>query len=77
MVRKRDPRGIISKNLLDWHGSPSYEATNRSWNRIATVTNAICTLPVLQSRSTDAALELSETQVKFGIPVLIVGSRNS
>ncbi|RMZ79155.1 hypothetical protein DV738_g3532, partial [Chaetothyriales sp. CBS 135597] len=32
IVRRCDPNSIISKNLLEWHGSPTYEATSRSWN---------------------------------------------
>ncbi|KAK1977069.1 zinc finger protein [Colletotrichum cereale] len=31
-VRQRDPQGLISKNLLDWHGSPTYRATERAYN---------------------------------------------
>jgi len=31
-VRRRDPNGIISKKLLTWPGSTSYEATERAWN---------------------------------------------
>ncbi|ROT38007.1 putative zinc finger protein [Sodiomyces alkalinus F11] len=32
IVRRQDPHGAISKNLLDWHGSSEYEATSASWN---------------------------------------------
>ncbi|KAF6818943.1 zinc finger protein [Colletotrichum sojae] len=31
-VRRRDPNGIISKKLLEFHGSPSYTATENSYN---------------------------------------------
>lgn len=31
-VRRRDPNGIISKNLLTWSGNISYEATEKAWN---------------------------------------------
>ncbi|KAH6654056.1 hypothetical protein BKA67DRAFT_564050 [Truncatella angustata] len=34
-VRSRDPGGLITKNLIGWHGSTQYEANDRSynWNR--------------------------------------------
>ncbi|KAI0132015.1 hypothetical protein BJ170DRAFT_227397 [Xylariales sp. AK1849] len=32
LVRSKDPTGIIAKNLIGWHGSPTYEADGRSWN---------------------------------------------
>ncbi len=32
MVRERDPGGIISKNLIGWMGSSTYEATGNAWN---------------------------------------------
>jgi len=32
LVRSKDPRGTISKNLLGWNGSYKYEATGRAWN---------------------------------------------
>ncbi|KAF4446724.1 hypothetical protein F53441_9657 [Fusarium austroafricanum] len=31
-VRRRDPNGIISKKLLTWSGTISYEATEKAWN---------------------------------------------
>ncbi|KAI2602819.1 hypothetical protein GGR54DRAFT_463087 [Hypoxylon sp. NC1633] len=31
-VRSRDPNGAITKKLIGWHGSPTYEATERTWN---------------------------------------------
>ncbi|KAL8377284.1 hypothetical protein RB595_008121 [Gaeumannomyces hyphopodioides] len=31
-VCKRDPRGIVSKRLIGWHGESKYEATERTWN---------------------------------------------
>ncbi|OHE92503.1 hypothetical protein CORC01_12221 [Colletotrichum orchidophilum] len=31
-VRQRDPSGLISKKLLEWHGSPTYTATERTYN---------------------------------------------
>ncbi|KAK1585442.1 uncharacterized protein LY79DRAFT_268288 [Colletotrichum navitas] len=31
-VRQRDPNGLISKKLLEWHGSPTYKATERAYN---------------------------------------------
>lgn len=31
-VRSRDPTGLISKKLLGWSGSPSYEASEKAWN---------------------------------------------
>ncbi|KAF6818093.1 hypothetical protein CMUS01_11972 [Colletotrichum musicola] len=31
-VRRRDPNRIISKKLLEFHGSPSYSATENSYN---------------------------------------------
>ncbi|KAK1961225.1 hypothetical protein LY78DRAFT_741036 [Colletotrichum sublineola] len=34
-VRQRDPKGLISKNLLGWHGSPTYRATERAYNPTA------------------------------------------
>ncbi|GKT88819.1 zinc finger protein [Colletotrichum tofieldiae] len=34
-VRQRDPNGIISKNLLEWHSSPTYTATERAHNATA------------------------------------------
>ena len=33
-VRSRDPNGIISKKLLAWSGTTSYEATNKAWNPV-------------------------------------------
>ncbi|OTA69524.1 putative zinc finger protein [Hypoxylon sp. EC38] len=32
VVRAKDPGGIISKKLIGWHGSPTYEATHKAWN---------------------------------------------
>ncbi|KAI8624293.1 hypothetical protein F5Y19DRAFT_322010 [Xylariaceae sp. FL1651] len=33
LVRTKDPDGMISKILIEWHGSsPKYEATGSSWN---------------------------------------------
>ncbi|KAK3936866.1 hypothetical protein QBC46DRAFT_394087 [Diplogelasinospora grovesii] len=32
MVRSKDPSGMISKNLIGWTGSSTYEATDRAWN---------------------------------------------
>ncbi|KAL0932190.1 zinc finger protein [Colletotrichum truncatum] len=31
-VRQRDPNGVLAKKLLDWHGSPVYRATSKTWN---------------------------------------------
>ncbi|XDG07074.1 hypothetical protein ABKA04_006689 [Annulohypoxylon sp. FPYF3050] len=31
-VRAKDPDGILSKKLIGWHGSPTYEATSSAWN---------------------------------------------
>lgn len=31
-IRRKDPDGLISKKLIGWHGTPSYEATSRAWN---------------------------------------------
>ncbi|KAK2741961.1 hypothetical protein CKAH01_01388 [Colletotrichum kahawae] len=31
-VRRRDPNGVISKKLLEFHGSPTYSATKNSYN---------------------------------------------
>ncbi|OAR04580.1 hypothetical protein LLEC1_02190 [Akanthomyces lecanii] len=31
-VRGKDPNGIISKKLLEWQGSATYEASERTWN---------------------------------------------
>jgi hypothetical protein len=33
IVRQKDPSGVISKKLIGWTGSTSFEATNRTWNR--------------------------------------------
>lgn len=32
LVRSKDPCGVISKKLIGWYGSPSYEANNNTWN---------------------------------------------
>ncbi|KAI3396080.1 hypothetical protein diail_497 [Diaporthe ilicicola] len=32
IVRQKDPSGVISKNLIGWKGSDSFEATERTWN---------------------------------------------
>ncbi|KAI1779637.1 hypothetical protein F4818DRAFT_436941 [Hypoxylon cercidicola] len=32
VVRSKDPSDLISKNLIGWHGSASYEATGQTWN---------------------------------------------
>ncbi|KAI1345021.1 hypothetical protein F5Y15DRAFT_410705 [Xylariaceae sp. FL0016] len=32
LVRRKDPTGIISKNLIGYEGSTKYESTRRSWN---------------------------------------------
>ncbi|KAJ0117421.1 zinc finger protein [Diaporthe amygdali] len=32
IVRQKDPSGVISKNLIGWTGSDSFEATGRAWN---------------------------------------------
>ncbi|KZL64275.1 zinc finger protein [Colletotrichum incanum] len=34
-VRRRDPNGIISKNLLEWRSSPTYTAIERAYNKAA------------------------------------------
>lgn len=34
-VRCRDPTGIISKKLLTWSGTTSYQATKKAWNAAA------------------------------------------
>ncbi len=31
-VRFKDPSGAISKNLIGWSGSNSYEVTGNAWN---------------------------------------------
>ncbi|KAM3503226.1 hypothetical protein MY11210_008798 [Beauveria gryllotalpidicola] len=31
-VRSKDPNGLISKQLLEWDGPATYEATERTWN---------------------------------------------
>ncbi|KAI1393973.1 uncharacterized protein F4822DRAFT_439807 [Hypoxylon trugodes] len=31
-VRAKDPTGMISKKLIGWHGSTTYEATDKAWN---------------------------------------------
>ncbi|KAK6081115.1 hypothetical protein SCUP515_03256 [Seiridium cupressi] len=33
VVRSKDPGGVISERLIGWHGSPKYEADDRTWNR--------------------------------------------
>lgn len=35
LVRQKDPSGVISKNLIGWTGSDSFEATARAWNPYA------------------------------------------
>lgn len=32
LVRQKDPSGVISKKLIGWTGSDSFEATARAWN---------------------------------------------
>lgn len=32
LVRMKDTSGVIAKNLIGWHGSPTYEASDASWN---------------------------------------------
>lgn len=32
IVRQKDPSGVISKKLIGWTGSESYQATDRAWN---------------------------------------------
>lgn len=32
IVRQKDPSGVISKKLIGWTGSDSYQATARAWN---------------------------------------------
>lgn len=32
IVRQKDPSGVISKKLIGWTGSDSFEATARAWN---------------------------------------------
>ncbi|KAK3689462.1 hypothetical protein B0T22DRAFT_461578 [Podospora appendiculata] len=32
LIRGKDPNGTISKNLIGWHGSETYEASDRTWN---------------------------------------------
>ncbi|KAL7619895.1 hypothetical protein AAE478_010442 [Parahypoxylon ruwenzoriense] len=32
IVRSKDSGGLISKKLLDWNGSPKYEANREAWN---------------------------------------------
>ncbi|KAI1093518.1 hypothetical protein F5B19DRAFT_124203 [Rostrohypoxylon terebratum] len=31
-VRAKDPDGVLSKKLIGWHGSATYEATSSAWN---------------------------------------------
>ncbi|KAB5540315.1 hypothetical protein GE09DRAFT_1245347 [Coniochaeta sp. 2T2.1] len=31
-IRSKDPQGLISKKLIGWTGSASYQATDRTWN---------------------------------------------
>lgn len=31
-IRTKDPEGRISKNLIGWTGSSSFEATDKTWN---------------------------------------------
>lgn len=35
IVRRKDPSGLISKKLIGWTGSDSYQATARAWNPYA------------------------------------------
>ncbi|KAI5863606.1 hypothetical protein GGS23DRAFT_620380 [Durotheca rogersii] len=35
LVRSKDPNGLISKNLIGWHGSATYEANDLAWNGMA------------------------------------------
>ncbi|KAI1468297.1 uncharacterized protein F4812DRAFT_426224 [Daldinia caldariorum] len=35
LVRFKDTKGLISKNLIEWNGSPQYEATTEAWNGYA------------------------------------------
>ncbi|KAK3317695.1 putative zinc finger protein [Cercophora scortea] len=32
LIRSKDPNSVISKKLIGWYGSETYEATNRTWN---------------------------------------------
>ncbi|KAI1143144.1 hypothetical protein F5Y05DRAFT_143730 [Hypoxylon sp. FL0543] len=32
VVRSKDPTGVISKKLIGWHGSPTFEASSSTWN---------------------------------------------
>ncbi|KAK6209831.1 zinc finger protein [Colletotrichum tabaci] len=34
-VRRRDPNGLLSKRLLEWHASPTYTATDLTYNDAA------------------------------------------
>ncbi|KAI8960749.1 hypothetical protein F5Y11DRAFT_252827 [Daldinia sp. FL1419] len=34
-VRAKDPTGMISKKLIGWHSSTTYEATSQTWNGLA------------------------------------------
>ncbi|KAI1261906.1 hypothetical protein F5Y18DRAFT_189590 [Xylariaceae sp. FL1019] len=31
-IHSKDPNGIMTNNLIGWHGSSHYEATNQAWN---------------------------------------------
>ncbi|KAI1381888.1 hypothetical protein F4677DRAFT_439695 [Hypoxylon crocopeplum] len=35
LVRSKDPTGVISKKLIGWHGSATYEANSNAWNGYA------------------------------------------
>jgi hypothetical protein len=32
LIRSKDPSGLISKKLIGWKGSATYEASTRTWN---------------------------------------------
>ncbi|KAK8149295.1 hypothetical protein G3M48_007544 [Beauveria asiatica] len=62
-VRRRDPDGIISKKLLTWTGSTSYEATEKAWNSAVDAYQCY-----LCARPFDA--EFHHSQRTYAIPAL-------
>ena len=58
-VRSRNPSSIISKKLLAWSGSSSYEATEKAWNSLAEAYQRhLCVSPLRQTRIPEPAPHL-------------------
>lgn len=75
LVRQKDPSGLISKKLIGWTGSDSFQATARTWNPYAGAYECyLCNRTFAQLSSLNQHLQSPARELTSSVPCVLLNS---